>query len=77
MDIKSVAASRRNFSGTDYLLLWAGVAISLSEIWAGGFVSFEIFAPNAYPVGGSIPSMLVAGAIYFSINRYFITREKG
>ena len=39
MDIKPINASERNLGGIDYLLLWAGVAVSLAEIWAGGFLA--------------------------------------
>ncbi len=39
MDIKPISASERNLGGIDYLLLWAGVAVSLAEIWAGGFLA--------------------------------------
>ena len=49
-----------------------GVNITAALAWAAGFVTFEIIALMKYAVGGSIPSMLVAGLIY-----YFITRGKG
>jgi putative hydroxymethylpyrimidine transporter CytX len=39
MDIRPVSLSERNLGGRDFLLLWAGVAISLAEIWAGGFLA--------------------------------------
>jgi putative hydroxymethylpyrimidine transporter CytX len=39
MDIRPVAASERNLGGMDFFLLWAGVAISLAEIWAGGLLA--------------------------------------
>jgi len=39
MDIKPIGIPERNLGGIDYLLLWAGVAISLAEIWAGGFLA--------------------------------------
>jgi putative hydroxymethylpyrimidine transporter CytX len=39
MNITPIARSDRNLGGFDYLLLWAGVAISLAEIWAGGFLA--------------------------------------
>ena len=39
MNIKPVVRGDRNLGGFDYLLLWAGVAISLAEIWAGGFLA--------------------------------------
>jgi putative hydroxymethylpyrimidine transporter CytX len=49
-----------------------GVNITAAAAWAAGFITFEFVAMMKYPVGGSIPSMLVAGLIY-----YFITRGKG
>jgi nucleobase:cation symporter-1, NCS1 family len=39
VDIRPVPASERNLAGRDFFLLWAGVAISLAEIWAGGFLA--------------------------------------
>ena len=39
MDIRPVAVSERKLSGMDFFLLWAGVAISLAEIWAGGLLA--------------------------------------
>jgi purine-cytosine permease-like protein len=39
MDIRPVADTERNLSGMDFFLLWAGVAISLAEIWAGGLLA--------------------------------------
>src|SRR5262245_26733170 len=39
MDIRPVPASERNLGATDFFLLWAGVAISLAEIWAGGLLA--------------------------------------
>lgn len=39
MNIQPTAQPERNLGGTDYFLLWAGVAISLAEIWAGGFLA--------------------------------------
>ncbi len=39
MDIRPIGQSQRNLGGIDYFLLWAGVAISLAEIWAGGFLA--------------------------------------
>jgi len=50
---------------------YKGVNIVAAVAWATGFVTFEIIALMKYPVGGSIPSMLVAGLIYF-----FMTRSK-
>ncbi len=39
MDIRPVGDSDRNLGGIDFFLLWAGVAISLAEIWAGGLLA--------------------------------------
>lgn len=39
MDIRPIPPSARTLGGKDYFLLWAGVAISLAEIWAGGFLA--------------------------------------
>ncbi len=39
MDIRPVPFAERNLGGWDFFLLWAGVAISLAEIWAGGFLA--------------------------------------
>ena len=39
MDIRPIPASGRNLGGVDFFLLWAGVAISLAEILAGGFLA--------------------------------------
>jgi NCS1 family nucleobase:cation symporter-1 len=49
-----------------------GVNIVAAAAWLAGFVTFEIIALVKYPVGGSIPAMLVAGLIY-----YFISRGRG
>jgi len=46
MDIQPISASERNLGGMDFFLLWAGVAISLAEIWAGGFL-----APMGFGMG--------------------------
>ena len=41
----AVESRERNLKEWDYFLLWAGAAISLSEIWAGGLlVSFGLLA---------------------------------
>lgn len=39
--------------------------------WAIGFIVYELIALMKYPIGGSMPSLLVAGLCY-----YFITRWK-
>ncbi|MCB2145101.1 MAG: putative hydroxymethylpyrimidine transporter CytX [Deltaproteobacteria bacterium] len=46
-----------------------GVNITAAVAWAAGFVTFEIIALMKYAVGGSIPSMLVAGLIYYFSSR--------
>jgi len=36
--IRPVSSEERNLNGMDFLLLWAGAAVSLAEIWAGGLL---------------------------------------
>jgi len=36
--VKPVGLEERNLNGVDFLLLWAGAAVSLAEIWAGGLL---------------------------------------
>jgi putative hydroxymethylpyrimidine transporter CytX len=36
--IEPVAREKRNLQGWDFFLLWAGAAVSLAEIWAGGLL---------------------------------------
>ena len=36
--IEPVAQDKRNLQGWDFFLLWAGAAVSLAEIWAGGLL---------------------------------------
>src|SRR5512137_615851 len=36
--IEPIPKEERNLGGWDFFLLWAGVAISLAEIWAGGLL---------------------------------------
>lgn len=36
--IEPVGPEARNLRGIDFFLLWAGAAVSLAEIWAGGFL---------------------------------------
>src|SRR4030066_1177538 len=36
--IEPVSKDERNLGGWDFFLLWAGAAISLAEIWAGGLI---------------------------------------
>lgn len=33
--------------------------------WAAGFIAFEFVTIMKFPVGGSVPSMFIAGALYF------------
>ncbi len=40
--------------------------------WAAGFFVYELIALTKYPIGGSMPSLLVAGILY-----YFITSWRG
>ncbi len=46
MNIHPIDPSGRNLGGLDFFILWAGVAISLAEIWAGGFL-----APMGFQAG--------------------------
>lgn len=50
MDIRPTAASERQLGGRDFFLLWAGVAISLAEIWAGGFLAPMGFAAGLWAI---------------------------
>lgn len=52
MDIRPVSGSERNLGGIDFFLLWAGVAISLAEIWTGG-----LLAPTG--LGAAMAAILV------------------
>jgi purine-cytosine permease-like protein len=36
--IEPVSKDRKKFRGWDFFLLWAGAAVSLAEIWAGGLI---------------------------------------
>jgi len=36
--IEPIAEEKRNLQGGDFFLLWAGAAVSLAEIWAGGLL---------------------------------------
>jgi len=36
--IEPIAQEERNLQGWDFFLLWAGAAVSLAEIWAGGLL---------------------------------------
>ena len=38
MGIEPVPKEERNLKGADFFLLWAGAAVSLAEIWAGGLM---------------------------------------
>jgi putative hydroxymethylpyrimidine transporter CytX len=50
MDIQPTAAAERSLGGKDFFLLWAGVAISLAEIWAGGFLAPMGFAAGLWAI---------------------------
>jgi len=63
MDIRPVPAPERNLCGIDFFLLWAGVAISLAEIWAGGFL-----APLGFWSG--LWAILAAGSAAGRIGRF-------
>jgi putative hydroxymethylpyrimidine transporter CytX len=39
MDIRPIPPSERNLGARDFFFLWAGVAVSLAEIWAGGLLA--------------------------------------
>ncbi len=49
-----------------------GVNITAAVAWGAGFVTFEIIVLMKFAIGGSLPSMLVSGLIY-----YFFPRNKG
>ncbi len=36
--IEPIPEKERNLGGWDFFLLWAGAAVSLAEIWAGGLI---------------------------------------
>jgi NCS1 family nucleobase:cation symporter-1 len=38
--------------------------------WAVGFVIFEFIAIMKYPIGGSLPSMIAAGVIYYGVTQF-------
>ncbi len=42
-----------------------GFNITAIFSWAAGFGVFELITVKGYPIGGSLPSIFVAGAIYF------------
>jgi hypothetical protein len=46
--------------------------------WAAGFLVFEFIAVMEYPVGGSLPSMLVSGILYLILmpGKSGLMREK-
>jgi len=52
-----------------YLKGFNGIALIC---WALGFFVYELIALMKYPIGGSMPSLLIAGLCY-----YFITRWRG
>jgi putative hydroxymethylpyrimidine transporter CytX len=62
MDIRPVPESERNLGGLDLFLLWAGVGISLAEIWAGGLLAPMGFGPAvaAILIGHAVGNTLMA-----------------
>jgi nucleobase:cation symporter-1, NCS1 family len=38
MGIEPISKEERNLKGWDFFLIWAGAAVSLAEIWAGGLI---------------------------------------
>ena len=50
-----------------YLKGFNGIALIC---WALGFFVYELIALMKYPIGGSMPSLLVAGACYYFITRW-------
>ena len=36
--IEPIPKADRNLGGLDFFVLWAGAAVSLAEIWAGGLI---------------------------------------
>ena len=63
MDMTLLPVTKRTLRGSDYFLLWAGVAISLAEIWAGGFLAPMGLVPGllAIILGHLIGNTLMAG----------------
>ena len=59
----TLPVTQRSFRGADYFLLWSGVAISLAEIWAGGFLAPMGLVPGliAILLGHVIGTTLMAG----------------
>jgi putative hydroxymethylpyrimidine transporter CytX len=49
MNVRPIPTSERNLGGIDFFLFWAGVAISLAEIWAGG-----LLAPLGFGLGVAV-----------------------
>jgi len=62
VEIAPVAREARTLGGLDFFLLWAGVAISLAEIWAGGFLAPMGFWPavGAILLGHAIGNTFMA-----------------
>ncbi len=50
---------------------WYNKGFNLTAIvsWAVGFVVFEFIAIMKYPIGGSLPSIVAAGVIYYILSR--------
>jgi NCS1 family nucleobase:cation symporter-1 len=45
--------------------------------WVAGFSTYESIQLLGVPVGGSIPSMLLAGALYYGIARRYLHHPRG
>ncbi|HSF19097.1 MAG TPA: cytosine permease [Vicinamibacteria bacterium] len=50
VSIRPISHEGRTLGGFDYFVLWAGVAISLAEIWAGGFLAPMGFWPALWAI---------------------------
>jgi putative hydroxymethylpyrimidine transporter CytX len=48
---------------------WNGFNLKAIIAWAVGFLVYELIAWTKLPVGGSIPSILMSGILYFLISR--------
>jgi hypothetical protein len=69
--IKPIEPQGRNLGGMDFFLLWAGAAVSLAEIWAGGLLVPMGFATGFLLFIGSVfcPLFGVVLADYFFLRR--------
>jgi cytosine/uracil/thiamine/allantoin permease len=52
-----------------------GFNISAIVSWAIGFIVYEIIAIMKYSVGGSLPSLIAAGLVYYLITQ--LRRQRG